>query len=471
MSMTRLSILVVLAIFAGSGSALFALAEVGEHIITTDRLNLRSCPDTVDCAVLRTLPRGTHLGVAERQGEWLHVTSLESEETGWVHSGYTQVVESPSSRRSFFSALVRRDLLMKLFVVLCILGALVTMASFGRNLRPNATRGHLFALSALSVLTGAVFLLNQFGSLLAKLAAPWGLSLEGVSFLWEVNSIAEGSLSYWKVVLFLGVVMMGVAAVAPGATGGKLSFFQGACTGFLALPLLTIATLLAALVFYLLSFVFKALFYVLSLIAIPFIWLFEHIVAPVLRWLAIPFIWLWENFLREILLFLAPPFVWLWKVILQPLAGILFKFLLKPILFLVLGTVAALVFLFPFGAIGIVALESVRNSLRGSLDSHGLFAQGVTAGFLLLDAAVLAYLNGLDLLHTAPPLSLVIPVALQMIVLLRLLLPDEKRAVAEASPVFRQKLVAYWNSSQLEVIATCVMIPVGLLAAFVGEDS
>lgn len=471
MSVIRLSIFVVLIIFAGPGSALFALAEVGDHIVTTDRLNLRSCPDTVGCTVLRTLPQGTLLGVVQRQGDWLHVTSLDSAETGWVHRGYTQVVESSSSRQSFFSVLMRRDALKKLFVILCILGALVTMASFGRTLRPNATRSHLFALSALSVLMGVVFLLNQFGSVVAELAATRGVSLEGVSFLWKVNSIAEGSLNYSKVVLFLGAIMVGVAAIAPGTKGGKLSFFQGVCTGFLALPLLTIATLLVAIVGYLIYFVVKALLYVLGLIAIPFIWIFEHIVAPVLRWLAIPFIWLWENFLREILLFLAPPFVWLWNVILQPLAEILSKFILKPILFLILGILAALVVLFPFGVIGMVTLETVRNSFRGSFDSHGLFAQGVTAGFLLLDATVLASLNGLDVLHTTPPLSLAIPVALQLIVLLRLLLPDEKRAIVEASPAFRQKLVAYWSSSRLDLIATCLMIPLGLLAAVAGEDN
>ncbi len=304
--------------------------------------------------------------------------------------------------------------------------------------------------------------------MIAELAAPW-LSLERISFLWDINSIAEDRLSYWNIVLFLGAVMVGVAAIAPGANGGKLSFFQGACTGFLALPLFTIAALLAALVFYLLSFVIKALFYVLGLIAIPFIWLWEHIVAPVLRWLATPFIWLWENFLREILLVLAIPFVWLWKVVLQPIAGILFKFILKPILFVILGAAAALVCLFPFGVIGIVALETVRNSVRGSLDSRGLFAQGVTAGFLLLDAAVLATLNGLDVLHTAPPLSLAIPVALQLIVFLRLLASKERMAGAEASPIFQQKLVAYWSSSQLELISTCVLIPLSLLAAFAGE--
>lgn len=356
---------------------------------------------------------------------------------------------------------------MKLFLLLCILGALWTMASFGRSLRPGATREHLFALSSLSVLTGALFLLNQFGPLMAKLAEPW-LSLKEVSFLWEINSLVKG-VSYGTVVLFLGAVMVGVAAIAPRANGARLSFFQGACTGFLALPLLTILTSLAALVIYLLSFVFKALFYVLGLIALPFIWLFEHIVAPVLRWLAIPFIWLWENFLREILLFLAPPFVWLWEVLLQPLTEILLKFILKPILFMVLGTAAALVGLFPFGVIGIVAIETVRNAVRGSLNSHGLFAQGVTAGFLLFDAAVLASLNALDVLHTTPPLSLTIPVALQLIVLLRLLVSNEKKASVEASPAFQQKLATYWTSSQLELISTCVMIPLGLLAAFASE--
>jgi len=444
--------------------------KVGDHIVTTDRLNLRSCPGTLNCAVLRTLSRGTQLGVIERQGDWLHVTSLESRETGWVHTGYTQVVENSLSRGSFFSTLWRSDLLMKLFVVLCILGAMVTMASVGRSLQPNATRVQLFALTALSVFTGTVVLLNQFGPVLAEFVAPW-LNLEGVSLLWKVNSIAKGSISYWQVVLFLGAAIIGVAAVAPGANGGKLSFIQGLCTGFLALPLFTIAAMLAALVFYLLSFVFKAVFYVLGLIAIPFIWIFQHLVMPVLRFLAIPFVWLWENFLREILLFLAIPFVWLWRVILQPIAGILFKFILKPVLFLMLGTATMLVCLFPFGVIGVITLETVRNAFRGSLDSHGLFAQGVTTGFLLLDAAVLASLNGLGVLHMAPPLSFAIPVALQLIVFLRLLAPNERVAVAEASPAFQQKLAIYWESSHLELIATCVMIPIGLLAAFASEDN
>lgn len=468
MSGFRLSILtVLLVLLAGSSFALFASAEAGDLVVTTDRLNLRSCPDTTSCAVLRTLPRGTRLDVGERQGDWLRVTSPESAESGWVHARYTEVTEGSASRRSRFPALLGHGFLAKLFMLLCFLGALWTMASFGRRLQPEATRGHLFALSSLSVLTGAFFLLNQFGPVMAELAEPW-LDLQEASFLWRVNSVTQG-IGYDKVILFLGAVVVGVAAIAPGANGARLSFVQGACTGFLALPLVTILAFLATLVAYLLFFVIKALFYVLGLIAIPFIWIFEHIVVPVLRWLAIPFVWLWENLLREILLFLAIPFIWLWKVLLQPLAELLFKFMLKPILFLILGTVAALVFLFPFAVIGIVALESVHNSWRGPLNSKGLFAQGVTAGFLLLDAALLATLNGLEILHTPPPLSLAIPVALQLIVLLRLLSSKDSKDAAEASPAFQQKLETYWSSSKLEMVSTCVLIPLSLLVSIMGE--
>ncbi|HXU44439.1 MAG TPA: hypothetical protein VN783_02865, partial [Thermoanaerobaculia bacterium] len=71
----------------------------------------------------------------------------------------------------------------------------------------------------------------------------------------------------------------------------------------------------------------------------------------------------------------------------------------------------------------------------------------------------------------APPLSLAIPVALQLMVFLRLLVPSQRVAVAEANPVFQNKLRIYWNSSRLELIATCVMIPIGLLAAFASEDN
>lgn len=468
MLVLRLSILTgLLFLFAGPSSALFLEAGRGDHVVTTDRLNLRGCPGTTGCAVLRTLPRGTHLDINARQGDWLHVTSPESKAAGWVHGDYTQVVEHTSSRRLPFSSFISRDLLMKFFVPLFIFGALLTMASVGRNLRENATQGQLFALSALSVLTGAFFLLNQFGPAMAALAEPW-LSLKEVSFLWEINSVTK-DISYSKLLLFLGVIVTGIAAIAPGANGGRLSFLQGVCTGFLTLPLLTIIAFLTALVLYLLSFVFKALFYVLGLIAIPLIWLYEHLVAPVLRWLAIPFIWLWENILREIILFLAPPFVWLWEVLIQPLTELLLKFILKPIAFLIAGVLVALVGLFPFAVIGAVALESVRNSVRGSLSASGLFAQGVTAGFLLLDALLLASLSSLEVLRAAPPLSLVIPVTLLVVVILRLVVSSERKSVEETSPVFQQRLTTYWSSSQLEMISSCVVIPLSVVASLVGD--
>src|SRR5947208_16689401 len=104
-----LSLTVLLTLFAVSGSPLFGLVEAGDRVVTTDRLNLRSCAGREGCSVLRTLPRGTQLGVVERRGEWLHVRSLDSDETGWAHAKYTEVVEKSSSDGSLVSPILKPD--------------------------------------------------------------------------------------------------------------------------------------------------------------------------------------------------------------------------------------------------------------------------------------------------------------------------------------------------------------------------
>jgi len=63
-------------------------------VATTNRLNLRGCPDTVNCTVLQTLPKGARLYVLGKQGEWLRVQLLDDEEqSGWVNAPFTEPVQ------------------------------------------------------------------------------------------------------------------------------------------------------------------------------------------------------------------------------------------------------------------------------------------------------------------------------------------------------------------------------------------
>lgn len=463
-----LMLAITVIVYATCSPPAFGQPQVGDDISATDRLNLRSCPGTVNCSVLRILPPGTELRVAEKRNDWVRVTIVDTSEIGWVHAGYTRVLKKPAPGASMTVPGRELGRLSFLFVPVCFFCALLVAASFGKGNKPGATRGQLFVLSALSVLSGLAICLNQAGPAIAGLFAPW-LNLGSLAFLWKGNNLIAG-IDYGQVVLYLGATMVGVALISAKVSDGMSSYLQGVCTGFLALPALALALGLAWLVLLVVSFVFQAALFLLSFIMIPFVWVYEHLLLPLLRFLAIPFIWLWENFLREIVMFLATPFIWLWNVVLQPLFGLLYKYLFKPILYLILGTGAALLCLLPFGVIGLLMAESIRNSFRGPLDSDGLFAQGVTLGFLLLDAVLLTSLNLLGVLGSSPPLTLAIPVALTAVVFLRLLLA-RRRAGGETKPYFCKKLEIYWKSSGLELVSTCVLIPVGLCLALMADDN
>jgi hypothetical protein len=406
--------------------------------------------------------------VAEKRGDWLRVANVASGETGWVHAGYTRVVEKPKLSSSVSQVYPRSREFYFLFVGVCFAGAFLTVARFGKIHRSGSTGGEIFAVSALSVLAGFAVCLNQVGPVMVNLLAPW-LDLGPLDFLWKANNLVS-DVNYGQVVLYLLGTMVGVALISARVGDGRNSYLQGVCTGFLALPALALALALGWLILSVLSFVFQAALFLLNLIMIPFAWILEHLVMPLLRIIAIPFVWLWENFLREIVMFLATPFIWIWKAVLKPLFGVLYLYLLKPVLYLIIGTAAALICLLPLGVIGLLMAESIRNSVRGPLTSDGLFAQGVTLGFLLLDTVLLASLSILNILDSSPPLSLAIPVALTSVIFLRLLVAKHA-ARAESQVHFWKKLGRYWKSSGLELVSTCVMIPVGLCLALMADDS
>ena len=418
--------------------------------------------------MIRTLPLDTSLQVTDRRGEWLHVTVTGDGTEGWVHSDYTRtdLPKTSTQAQSFFSP----EALLVFFVLGSILGAFIFTGYVAPKLNSAISGKRLIALSMLCVALGVVILLNQFGPLLADLTFNY-LDLGKLSPLWQINNSVGTWAKYSHLILLLIALAAAVAAVAPTDGGCRTSFLQGTLTGFLALPALVLVVAVATLAFFILQWIFKAISWILGIIFIPIRWIAEHVLEPVLRFLAIPFVWLWENGLRDLLVFLGTPFVWLWTNLIHPVLGFAFRFLVKPLLLFALGIVASLVALLPFGVVGAIAIESLRGAVRSPMNAVGLFAHGIAIGFLLFDATLLASLASFDLIQPMPPLSLIIPLAPQVIVFFRLLVPARLAEEVDC-PGFRDKLTSYWRTSRLDLLATCVIVPLGVLAMlFYGDDS
>jgi hypothetical protein len=65
-------------------------AANGDEVrVSTAALNLRRCPSTETCAVIRMLPPKSELKIIERKDDWLQVRVVSGGDTGWVHSRYT----------------------------------------------------------------------------------------------------------------------------------------------------------------------------------------------------------------------------------------------------------------------------------------------------------------------------------------------------------------------------------------------
>lgn len=82
------------------------LAEGAPQVLSTTRLNLRSCPGTQSCPIIRTLSENSEMDVLEQRGDWLHVRVLQTDEEGWVHSAYTRTLPMMSQD---FSAPSKRE--------------------------------------------------------------------------------------------------------------------------------------------------------------------------------------------------------------------------------------------------------------------------------------------------------------------------------------------------------------------------
>jgi hypothetical protein len=323
---------------------------------------------------------------------------------------------------------------------------------------------HPVVMILASLIVGGSFLLNQLGPFLVRMLASRA-DLSSLSPFWAINSDYQ-LLSYPKEILVLGLLFFFIWIAAPSTSGGRTAFLQGVCVGFLLVPATVLASALVAAVVWLVWKIALVLYVIVKWVLTPVIWLYDHAILPVLRFLATPFIWLWKTYLQEIFAAISD---WVWSL-LAPLFRFLQKFIFRPLLALVIGVLVSAACLLPVAIIGLSILESVKASFQGALDAQGLYAQGVTIGFLLLDAVVLVVLNYRGILQAMPPISLLILVMLPIITLLRLLVTRPKGDEGENKVDFWSRFAAYRKESRAELLASCVILPILLWAQIQTDD-
>lgn len=439
----------------------FPSSNVSDQVETTTRLNLRQCPAVHGCRVLQTLPASTRLEVLERKDDWLKVRTIQEGQEGWVSAGYTGSVASgePVGGKSFFSTLSNWKVPAFLLGAILLLAFVMPKIEQDGDEHANTSPGLIVVTLAL----GFAFILNQFGPLLQELLVPH-VDIAFLSPIWTING-SYTPVGYPKILLALVVLSVLIGLAVPAAGGGRTSYVQGLGTGFLLFPASACVAVVTVALGWLIIKIFLVIKYILGIIMIPFVWLFTHLVYPVLVFIAKPFVWLWENGLRDLFLWLMTPFIWLWETILAPIAGFLVKYIVRPVVAILLGLVASTLVLLPFAIVGSAIYKSISSSLGVVVGHRSLFSQGMTMGFFLFDSCLLIVLGKLDVLQSTPPVSLFVMMALPVIVLLRLMVFRERAGEGEDRLPFTDSFRRYCKESKIELLSTCIVLPALLVVS------
>lgn len=444
---------------------------------TTDRLNLRTCPATVDCVVLRTLPVGTELVILDKRQEWYLVEVLDDGNKGWVHSGYTKpTTGTPAAERSSpdgtetltAAANALRPWLLPI-------SAFMLFGIFGLVMKPDHESDHPLVVVMAGLLLGWLILLNQFGSWLARLLDPY-LDIGFLRPLWTVHMGILSEVSYPELVLTLLLCSLLASAVAH-RLGNLRTFWEGFGTGFGTLPVVILSGVLVVALLWVVGKIMKLIALVLSYLLIPVLWLLGW-VGKLMVWLwdiflrdlflllATPFIWLWETIIAPILTWILIPFQWVWSVILEPLLAFVMPYVKRIMLFVVKTYLIALGML-PVIVLGLAVLEGGRNIVRAESDSKGIFSLGVSYGVVMMNILLLVGLGYFDLLSDPPAVSAVLLAILPVLGTLRLLAVEPPLSPELKRPSYQQKCQAYWATSRCELLVASVIMPAILLLSVI----
>ncbi len=142
-------------------------AARADQVTTTTRLNLRRCPNTVNCSVIRTLPPGTQVELVGQSGAWYSVRVNSTGESGWLHSQYTKPVERSRGREK--SALGRSlSIRPSSDFLLLGLGLILVVQPFYFVAKPSVRRLLLMFFIMAGFIITSRLLLNESGDFLLR---------------------------------------------------------------------------------------------------------------------------------------------------------------------------------------------------------------------------------------------------------------------------------------------------------------
>lgn len=308
----------------------------------------------------------------------------------------------------------------------------------------------------LSFFIGILIVCNQFGGYLGK-----KLNIAFLNQTWEINRLTR--MLDLTTVIILSVILLTLHHLSfKGKPVFKESFFRGLFTGFFFFPFVVLAGGFVFIALWLIGKIVQVIAFIISYVAIPFIWLWTYLVAPILKFIGIPFMWLWKTIIYPILSFVIKPFAWLWKSIILPILSFL-KPLLKPVIILAVAVLFGLFALFPFILIGSVFLKIIKDTFIEQPTPGNVFCYGVGLGFFYFDllCAYILFARGISNLH--PSITALLPLLFGFGFLLRYwFLTEEKNLIPLT---YKESLEHYWKTSKMELAIQFCLVPIGLVLA------
>ncbi|MEM1054390.1 MAG: hypothetical protein AAGI52_02595 [Bacteroidota bacterium] len=267
------------------------------------------------------------------------------------------------------------------------------------------------------LLVGVPLLLNQFGSALNTFdLVSWRIYHAWVRPFVNLNDPIAW-VTFGHVIALSSAVAL-VVTVRLLRTANQEAFILGTRDGLLSAPaaaftlvLCVLVWVILKLVFVVLAFIFGIIAKVVSWLAIPFIWLFNTLVAPVLEFLSPPFVWVYEQILLPIAEFISPPFAWLLNVILKPVFGFIVKWIIVPLLILVVFVTA----MTPFAVVGRAYLTDLRSAFRGAPGLAEAYGQGFMLGVLTSFALLTIGLEWLGYLSDQPSAAVLVGLGISVL--------------------------------------------------------
>lgn len=313
-----------------------------------------------------------------------------------------------------------------------------------------------------SFFIGIFIVFNQFGGYLGK-----KYDIAFLSQTWEINGLTR--MLDLKAVIVLSVILLTLHHLTfKDKSVFKTSFSRGLFTGLFFFPLVVLAGGLVFAAFWIIGKILIVIGYIISYIAVPFIWLWAHLIEPILKFIGIPFIWLWKTLIYPILSFVSKPFAWLLKSVVLPIL-IFLKPFLKLLLLLAAVVLFGLLALFPFILVGKVFLKVIRDTFVEQPNPGNIFCYGVGLGFFYFEllCGYILFARGLSITH--PSIAALLPLLFGYGFLLRYWFLTEEKDMDPLT--YKESIAHYWKSSKMEFTTQLCLAPIGVvLAVIYGHD-